>query len=501
MSDEAHYQELVRLAREEALLGSVAATLEWDEETYLPAGGVENRGRQMALLAGLLHQRATDPRRTELLATLSVSPLCADPDSLAAVNVRELAKAQERERKVPVALVEDLAEETTLAAAAWAEARARRSFPDFAPHLERIVALKRAEARCLAGDGDLYDALLDDHEEGMTSARVQEIVAPLRAGLGSLLDRARGARRQPDPRLCRGDFPLPEQRALAAWVAGCMGFDFERGRLDDSVHPFTTGLGPGDCRITARWHARDLAVGLFSVFHEVGHGLYEQGLDPSQWGLPAGEQVSDGIDESQSRLWENLVGRSPGFWRFLWPELMARFPSLAGIGREELYRATNRVEPSLIRAVADEVTYNLHVFLRVDLERALLTGDLSVRDLPAAWNDGYRRFLGVVPGHDGEGCLQDGHWAAGLIGYFPSYTLGDVYAAELGAAAERELGDLDAAFARGELRPLRDWLVERVYRQGCRWLPGELIARVTGAPPGPAALLERLGKKVEALYG
>ena len=374
------------------------------------------------------------------------------------------------------------------------------AFAEFAPHLERIVALKRAEASCLAGGGDLYDALLDDHEEGMTTARLHELDAPLRAGLGALLDRVRGAARRPDPSLCRGEFPIPEQRALGVWVGASMGFDFERGRLDDSVHPFTTGLGPGDCRITARWHASDLAVGLFAVFHEVGHGLYEQGLDPSQWGLPAGEQVSDGIDESQSRLWENLVGRSPGFWRFLWPELVRRFPALAAVGREELYRATNRVEPSLVRAVADEVTYNLHVFLRVDLERALLAGDLAVRDLPAAWNEGYRRVFGLSPSHDGEGCLQDGHWAAGLIGYFPSYTLGDVYAAEIGAAAERELGDLDAAFARGELRPLRDWLVERIYRQGCRWLPGELIARLTGAAPGPAPLLQRLGRKVEALY-
>jgi carboxypeptidase Taq len=501
MAPEALYEELCRWVREEALLGSVAATLEWDEETCLPPGGVDNRGRQMALLAGLLHERATHPRRAELLDALAGSSLCADPEGAAAVNIRELRKAYERERKVPRALVEELAEATSVAAAAWADARARRSFAPFAPQLEHVIALKRAEAACLAGGGDLYEALLDDHEEGMTIARLEATTPLLRRGLQALLDRVRGATRRPDPALCRGDFPVATQRELGAWIAARMGFDFERGRLDDSVHPFTVGLGPGDCRITARWDARDLSVGLFAVFHEVGHGLYEQGLDASQWGLPAGEQVSDGIDESQSRLWENLVGRSHGFWRYLWPEVAARFPALAGRDRDAVYRAMNRVEPSLIRAVADEVTYHLHIFIRVDLERSLLAGDLAVRDLPAAWAAAYRDVLGVTPVHDGEGCLQDGHWAEGLIGYFPTYTLGDVYAAEVGAAAARHLGPLDAALAVGELGALRAWLSDRIYRHGSRFLPLELIARATGAVPRATTLLDRLARKVDALYG
>jgi len=294
---------------------------------------------------------------------------------------------------------------------------------------------------------------------------------------------------------------LPAQREFASWLAARIGFDFERGRLDESVHPFTTGLGPGDCRITARWDAADLSVGFFTTLHEAGHGLYEQGLDPSQWGLPAGEQVSDGIDESQSRLWENLVGRSAGLWRFLWPELVARFGCLAGADAEAVYRATNRVETSLIRARADEITYHLHIFVRSDLERALLRDELAAGDVPAAWEAGYRKLLGVAPADDGEGCLQDGHWAAGLIGYFPTYTLGDVYAAELGAAADRDLGGLERALAAGELRPLRDWLADRIYRHGCRFAPAELIARATGASPRAETLLRRLEARVERLYG
>jgi carboxypeptidase Taq len=498
MGPEALYDELVTRVREEALLGAVAATLEWDEATCLPPGGVENRGRQVALLAGLLHERAVDPRRGELLEALAGSRLCADPDGAAAVNVRELRKGYDRERKVPRALVEELAEEVTVASAVWAEARARRDFAELAPHLSRVFALKRAEAACLAEGGDLYDALLDDHEEGTTGAGLDALLAALRRGLAALLERARG---RAAPATHRARFDLGAQRALARWVAERMGFDFTRGRLDGSVHPFTTGLGPGDCRITARWDEDDLAVGLYAVCHEVGHGLYEQGLDAEQWGLPAGEQVSDGVDEGQSRLWENVVGRSEGFWRLLWPELRARFPGLAGADPGAVYRGMNRVEPSLIRAVADEVTYHLHIVVRVELERAMLRGELAVRELPGAWAELYREVLGVVPADDAEGCLQDGHWPEGLVGYFPSYTLGDVYAAELAAAAERDLGPLEAAFARGELAPLREWLAARVYRQGCRYLPVELIARATGAPPRAETLLRRLARKVEALYG
>jgi len=496
MAPEALYQELVQLAREEALLGSVAATLEWDTETYLPPGGVENRGRQMAILAGLLHERAVDPRRAGLLEALAGSSLCADPAAVEAVNVRELRKGYERERKVPRELVEELAEETTVASAAWAEARGRRSFAAFAPHLERVVALKRAEAECLAAGGDAYDALLDDHEEGLSMARLDAIVTPLRAGLAALLDRIQGARRPPAP-LGGGDYPVAAQRSLATWLAERMGFDGARGRLDAAVHPFTTGLGPGDCRITARWDPTDLSVGLFAVMHEVGHGLYEQGLDPSQWGLPAGEQVSDGLDESQARLWENVVGRSPAFWRFLWPELAARFPALAGADAGAVHRAMNRVEPSFIRVSADEVTYHLHIAVRIDLERSLLRGELRVNDLPAAWAEAYRSTLGIVPPDDTLGCLQDGHWAAGLIGYFASYTLGDVYAAELTRAAERTLGSLEPAFGRGDLAPLRSWLTEHIHRHGCRFGPIELVARATGALPSAASLLARLERVVE----
>ena len=501
MRAERAYEELMQRVREEAALASIEALLEWDEETHMPAGAVEGRSEQLALLAGLLHERGTDPRLGELLDELEGSAPLQDPGSPAAVNVRELRRDYERFVRLPRKLVQDLARTTAVAQRAWAAAREAADFTRFRPHLERIVELKRAEAQCVGYRREPYDALIEDYEPGITSEIVGRLFAALRRELVPLASRIAAARSRPDPGVLRRAVPVEGQRRFGERVAAQVGFDFGRGRLDLGVHPCCTSLGPGDCRIGLRFDLRDFAGGLLTVLHEVGHGLYEQGLDPAHYGTPMGEAASVGMDESQARLWENRVGRSRGFWQRFLPDARERFPEALGdVGLDEFHFAVNRVTPSLIRVHADEVTYNVHVMIRFELERALVAGDLAAADLPGAWSESYGRYLGVTPSNDAEGCLQDGHWADGLIGYFPTYTLGDVFAAQLFARAERELGDLEEGFARGDFEQLVRWLGERIYRQGGRLPSARLIEAVTGAPPDHRPLVAALRERYAALY-
>jgi carboxypeptidase Taq len=495
------YDELLRRMREETLLTTVEALLDWDEETYMPPGGVENRSEQLALVAGLLHERGTDPRLGELLAAVERSDLVTDAGGAAAVNVRALRREYDRFVRLPRTLVQDVARTTALAQKAWASARAAADFTRFRPWLERIVALKRAEAECVGYADEPYDALLEDYEPGLRSAVVARLFDALRRELVPLAERIAGARRQPDRAVLRRHFPRDRQRRFGERVAAAVGFDFGRGRMDLGVHPSCIGMGPGDCRITLRFDDRDFAGGLLTILHEVGHGLYEQGLDPEHYGTPMGEVASVGVDESQARFWENRVGRDRQFWDHFYPGARELFPeSLGDVSTDEFHFAINRVAPSLIRIHADEVTYNLHVMIRFDLERALLSGSLAVGDLPDAWNAAYRQTLGVVPRTDAEGCLQDGHWADGMIGYFPTYALGDVFAAQLYACAELELGSLGEQFARGEFAPLEQWLGSHVYRQGGRYPSAKLIELVTGSPPDHRPLVRLLKAKYETLY-
>jgi carboxypeptidase Taq len=495
------YDELLRRVREETLLTTIDALLEWDEETYMPGGGVENRSEQMALVAGLLHERGTDPRVGDLLAELEGSDLLTDPASPASVNVRTLRRDYDRYVRLPRKLVEDVARTTALAQKAWASARQSAEFGRFRPWLERIVQLKRAEAECVGYQDEPYDALIEDYEPGLCSAVVARLFDALRRDLVPLAARIAGARRQPERSILRRHFPRDRQRRFGETVAAAVGFDFNRGRMDLGVHPSCTSIGSGDCRISVRFDERDFAGGLFTILHEVGHGLYEQGLDPAHYATPMGEAASVGMDESQARFWENRVGRSRSFWEHFFPQARQLFPeSLGDVGLDELHFAVNGVLPSLIRVNADEVTYNLHTLVRFELERALVSGDLAAADLPEAWSAAYRHYLGVTPATDAEGCLQDGHWADGLIGYFPTYTLGDVFAAQLFAQAETELGDLDEQFARGEFATLVRWLGERVYRQGGRYPSARLIETVTGSAPDHRPLVDALRAKYGALY-
>jgi carboxypeptidase Taq len=503
MAPQSAYDELIRRSREQTLLTSCSSLLGWDEQTYMPRGGAEHRGNQMALLAGLHHEKATDPRIGTLLEAIEGSDLVRDPESVSAVNVREIRRSFDRQTKLPRTLVEELARTTTLAQQEWVVARQKSDFPHFRSWLEKIVHLKRREAECLTGGTLAYDALLDEYEPGAKSAEVGRLFTVLRRELVPLVEAILSSPVQPDLTLLRSaaGYPIERQQVFCEEVAAALGFDFHRGRLDTTAHPFCTGIGPGDCRITTRYDPDDFSDGLFSVLHETGHGLYDQGLDPAHYGTPMGEGVSLGIHESQSRLWENAVGRSRPFWTHVLPLAQRIFhEALAGVALDDFLFAVNRVEPSLIRVHADEVTYNLHVFLRFELEQALLCGDLAVGDVPAAWNEGMQRLLGLTPPDDAGGCLQDIHWSCGLFGYFPTYTLGNLYAAQLFARANAELGDLGPSFARGEFLPLLEWMRATVHRQGRRYRAARLIEHATGAPPSPEPLVEALRTKYGALY-
>jgi carboxypeptidase Taq len=497
----AAYEELLRRARENAVLLSCAELLSWDELTHMPPGGAENRGEQMALLFGLHHRRSSDPRLGELLSAVESDCSLLTDGQLA--SARELRRRYDRAVRLPPSLIEEQARVTSVAQREWELAKDNDDFPRALPWLERILRLKRAEAECLLADGkgggkhaSAYDALLDDYEPGATSRQLQSLFESLRAGLMPLLDRIVGSPRWRPTNVLRRDYPVDRQRVFVESVAASLGFDFHQGRLDPTAHPFFSAIGPGDCRITTRYRQNEFGEAFFATLHEVGHALYEQGLDPAHYGTPLGESASLGIHESQSRLWEQRVGRGLPFWRHFYPLAKQVFhEALHGVSLETFHRAVNHVEPSFNRVRADAVTYNLHILLRFEIEQALVAGELPAADLPAAWREKHVQYLGLAPPNDAEGCLQDSHWAGGMFGYFPGYTLGNLIAAELFEAAERDLGDLSESFAVGEFSPLLTWLREKIHRHGQRYSASELILRATGSPLDHRAYLRATAER------
>jgi carboxypeptidase Taq len=494
---ESAYSELVERVRQGRLLAACMGLLSWDERTYMPRAGGPLRGEQMALLAQLYHERLADPRLGELLAQLADAPL-GEPEQAC---VREVRRVHHRAVKIPKRLVEELARTTTLAQGVWVEARAKSDYSLFLPHLQTIVRLKREEAQAVGYDQSPYDALLDEYEPGATVAQLQPIFAGLADALVPLIAAIANSTVRPDRSIIEREYPVDRQRFFAESAAAAVGFRFDAGRLDVSAHPFCSGLGPGDCRLTTRYHPHRFNDGFFGMLHEVGHGLYEQNLDPQHFGTPLGEAVSLGIHESQSRLWENQVGRSEPFWRHFFPRARQAFPeALAEVGHEAFYLAINEVTPSFIRVEADEATYNLHIILRFELEQALLADQLQPADLPLAWNERFQQLLGLSPPDDARGCLQDIHWSSGGLGYFPTYTLGNLYAAQFMAQARRDLPGLDEAFARGDFAPLRQWLTHSIHRHGSLYRPDELCRRVTGQPLDPSVFVTYLRDKLAPLY-
>ncbi|MDD5309405.1 MAG: carboxypeptidase M32 [Deltaproteobacteria bacterium] len=501
MTPDKAYEWLLGHGRESSVLGSMGELLAWDQRTCIPAKGHAHRAEQLAVLARLMHGRATDPRVGEALARVEGTDVTADPRSAPAVNVREWRRAYDRAVRIPERLAVELARATAEGETTWEEKRPQNDWDGFAPVLARILELAREKAEAFGYASEPYDALLDDYEPGETAANLEALLSGLKTGLTALLGRVRGSARKPDTSLVSGHFPRAAQEAFGREIAETIGYDFEAGRLDPSAHPFTIGIGPGDTRITTRYFESFLPASVFGTIHETGHALYEQGLPQEHWGTPMGGAVSLGVHESQSRLWENMVGRSRGFWIHFLPRAKKRFPSLDGASADAFVAAVNSVAPSLIRVEADEVTYNLHILVRLELELELMRRRIEVRDLPEAWNRKMEAYLGVVPPDHASGVMQDVHWSAGLIGYFPTYTLGNLYAAALFDAASRELGDLDAMFAKGEFAPLLGWLRRNVHGKGGMLLPRDLVAEVTGAPPGPGPFVRYLENKFSAIFG
>jgi carboxypeptidase Taq len=492
------YKQLIARVRDLHLANSVEQLLDWDQETYMPSRAAPTRAAQMALIAGIGQEKLLDPEFGRLLEAAEAE---ADDDVIVATNVRETRRIYNRRVKLPAVLVRQIAGTIALAKDAWAGARRESRFDDFAPHLEKLLDLKREVAERVGYEADPYDALLDEFEPGARAADVDALFAEIKAVLVPLVRDIKASKTQPDTAVRERECPVPRQVTFGRRVAEAMGFDFEAGRLDTSVHPFCSSCSPLDVRMTSRYDAHYLPMSLFGIMHEAGHGLYEQGLPAEHAHTPAGMFVSLGIHESQSRLWENLVGRSRPFWASCFAQLQAEFPALADVTVDDWYFAINAVQPSFIRVEADEVTYNLHIMLRFALERQMIAGKLKVKDVPEAWNDGMQELLGITPPDDAQGCLQDIHWSMGIFGYFPTYTLGNLYAAQFFDAAGRDLPELDMHLARGNLKPLRNWLRESIHQHGQRYRAGELVKEVTGAPLSTAAFARYLQRKFKPLYG
>jgi carboxypeptidase Taq len=497
----AAYRELVTQLREVALFGSIGSLLGWDERVQMPAKGAEHRANQTSLLARKVHEQFTSPRINELLQAVESSNLPKeDPD--AAANVRETRRQYDRAAKLPASLVEEMAKTEVLAQNDWAIARKKNDFPAFRPWLDKWLDLKKQQAHCYGFTGHIYNALLEDFEPGETAENLSRVFDALRAPLVDLIGRIVSSGRKAPLELLERHYPADGQARLARAAAAAVGFDFESGRLDVSVHPFCTGIGPGDTRMTTRYDERYFGDAFFGVLHETGHGLYDQGLPAANFGTPLGEAVSLGIHESQSRMWENLVGRSRPFWQFFMPRLRETFPDQTkDVSEDQWYRAVNDVRPSLIRTESDETTYNLHILLRFELEKAMLSGDLAPADLPAVWNARMKDLLGVDVPDDTRGVLQDIHWSGGALGYFPTYTLGNLYAAQFFDQARKDLGDLDAQFAKGEFTPLLNWLRTNIHTQGKRHTAPQLVHRITGQPLSAEPLLNHLRQKASEAYG
>lgn len=496
MSDS--YARLVAKLKRAHVLGTVAGLLGWDEQVNLPPDSADQRAEQMALLAELQHAAASDPEIGRLLAALEGRDGEAVPADQRVV-VREARRDYDRVTRLPADFVSEKARLSSAAYHAWADAKAKGDFAAYAPFLEKHLALAKREAAYLGWADRPYDYAIDKHDPGMTAEKTAALFAELKAGLVPLVRAIAASPVKARTDIFKG-FPVEAQREFLREVTERLGFNYRRGRIDVSLHPFCEGSG-ADIRMTTRFDADNPLDSLFSSIHETGHGLYEQGLPLALQGTPLGQNAGMGVHESQSRLWENQVSRSRAFWVFFEPRFREKFPAqLAAVSSEELYLAVNEVAPTLIRVDSDEVHYNLHILLRFELEQRLFRGDLAVADLPAAWNALSRELLGLAPPSDKQGVLQDVHWSGGAFGYFPSYCLGNMIAAQLWFTVLKALPGLEADFAKGDFTRLLGWLRANIHEQGRRYETLELVRRVTGEELTPKYLLRYLEERYAPLY-
>ena len=486
-----------RLA-ELADLDNVSHLLEWDHQTMMPPLGGPARAHSLSTLSQIRHARFIQPDIGRLLDAAASEVDGAEPDSDDAAIVRVVRRRWEKARRVPVELAAEIAHAGAEGHDAWVDARARSDFAAFAPYLKRNLELARRYVDCFDWFECPYDALLDDYDPGMRTAEVKRLLDELRAELVPLIRTlTEHSDRAPDSCL-HGQFRVDRQRQLVSEVLQLMGFDWRGWRMDDTVHPFEISIGAGDTRITTRWDDSFLPMGLYGAMHECGHGLYEAGIPAALRRTTLGHGESLSLHESQSRMWENMVGRSRAFCQVLAPRVSALFG--IDIDAETLFRAVNRVQPSLIRVEADEATYGLHIILRFELEQELIEGRIAVGDLPEAWNARVEKYFGIKVPDDAHGVLQDIHWASGTIGYFPTYALGNLIGGQLWERAHADLPDLDERIAAGELAPLREWLLEHVHRHGAKFTSAELLERVIGAPIAVEPFVSYLKGKLSEVY-
>ena len=490
-------EEFLNMVRDMHRLTSLQGHLGWDQETKMPPKGAAARGDILAWLASEAHGRLTDARMGELLEKLEGSSL---DDDLGA-NVREMRRKYDEAVKIPSEFIHEFTKTRSSALVAWQQARSEDDWSHFAPHLEKLVSLTRQKIELLGNEGTPYDTLLDEYEVGMTVADYDPLFAGLKERLVPLLKSIMDSGVS-IPRLPEGmTFPTDAQEAFCNRVSNAMGFDFEAGRMDRSTHPFCAGLWPGDTRFTTRFDEADPFSCLYAVMHETGHGLYEQGLGDEHAFTPRGHAISLGVHESQSRLWENQIGRTAAFWKVAMPWFREEFPDMPDWSPEKLDLVANEVKPDFIRVEADEVTYNLHVMLRYEIEKKIFNEGLAVEDIPATWNRMFIEWFGIEVPDDTHGCLQDVHWSMAAFGYFPTYTLGNLYAAQLLQAMSKDLGNIDSLIEGGDWIPMLDWLRTNIHEKGSVMTPAELIQQATGSPPAPDAFLEYVEGKYGSLYG
>ena len=485
------------LDREIHLMQHVIGLLQWDQETYMPEGAVAERSDQLALLEGQVHERQTSPEMGDLIAAGEAR---SDLDEIDGAFLRELRRTYDRETRLPTELVTAIARQASVNHASWVAARKASDFSLFRDDLQETLRLTREKADHLGFGDTRYDPLLDAFEPWMRTAELTAVLDALRGPLVDLLERIAGSPVTIDDAVLRRDYDVGAQRAFSDHLLAALGFSSHTGRLDVSAHPFSTTLGAADGRLTTRFHANLLSASVFGTIHECGHGLHGLGVAPALATSALGSGTSLGICESQSRFWENLIGRRRSFWEHFYPQLQPRFAALADVDLDRFYRSINAVQPSFIRVEADEVTYNLHILLRFSLERRMVDGDLQVDDLPDAWREESRALLGIVPERAADGVLQDIHWSMFAIGYFPTYTLGNLYSAQIHAAMARDLPDWEEQVRGGRFAEILGWLRERIHRHGRVYPAEEICRRVTGEPLDARYFTDYLNAKFGELY-
>jgi carboxypeptidase Taq len=510
------FAELSAIRAKAATLSSIAQLLGWDQETYMPPGGSAIRAEQASMLAELTHKASTDPRLGELI-TACEADRSVTSDPRAAAALREIRRDYDLATRLPSDLVAELARVGSEAQQVWKAAREKSDFAMFAPYLEKMFALTRRRAECLLPalpkGSELYDALLDEYEPGISAAEVDATFKPLRERLAALIARVASCGKKVDDSILHLRIDPAKQHAFGMFVLEAIGFDLNAGRLDTTSHPFCQGLGPGDTRLTTRYRDQHFSDALYSTLHEAGHGIYDQGLpksgklrvagaDVPLWGSPLSDAISLGIHESQSRMWENLVGRSREFWEWALPHANRFFDNaLKGATPDTMFNAVNTTVPSFIRVESDEGTYNLHIMLRFEMERALLRGDIKVADVPHEWNKRFKNYLGLDVPDDRRGCLQDVHWSFGLIGYFPTYTLGNLYSCQFWETIREQIPNLGARIAKGDFSALKTWLNTNIHAPGKQHRAADLCKLVTGKPLSADPLMRHLESKAKAVYG